>query len=221
MTREGPSAGPGSAPRTIAELLARYPEGAPPVGTAGAAVTLVLRDGATEIETLLIERAENPTDPASGQVGLPGGHVEERDSSMGATALRELEEEVGLRRADLTGAPRYVETRYAARFKLKVAVFAAELAPAAAPPAPASPEEVAHVFWLPRSALEVDRHVAQDTTFGRIEVPATVHDGHVVWGFTRRLLRDFFGYPDEDQLGGVPFAPHSRRSPESSEADQR
>jgi 8-oxo-dGTP pyrophosphatase MutT (NUDIX family) len=209
MTSEGSTARSGDAPHTIAELLGRYPEGSPPTGTAGAAVTIVLRDGAREVEVLLIERAENPTDPASGQVGLPGGHVEDRDSSMGATALRELQEEVGLRPADLTAAPRYVETRLASVFKLKVAVFAAELASTAAAPAPVSHEEVAHVFWLPRSALGLERRVPRDTAFGWIEVPATVHDGHVVWGFTRRLLRDFFGHPADDELGGVPFAPHS------------
>jgi 8-oxo-dGTP pyrophosphatase MutT (NUDIX family) len=212
MSSDGPSARVGEPPRTIAGLLGRYADGAPPVGTAGAAVTIVLRDGVHAVEALLIERAENPTDPASGQVGLPGGHVEQRDSTMGETALRELEEEVGLRRTDLVAAPRYVETRYASRFKLKVAVFAAELAASGAAPAPVSHDEVAHVFWLPQTALEVERRVPRDTPMGWIEVPATVHEGHVVWGFTRRLLRDFFGYPPGDELGGVPFAPHAPRA---------
>lgn len=212
MSGDGPPARAGDAPRTIAEILDRFSEGSPPTGTAGAAVTIVLRDGAREVEALLIERAENPADPASGQVGLPGGHVEDSDSSMAATALRELQEEVGLRRSDLRGPPRYVETRLAVRFHLKVSVFAAELAPAAGTPGPVSPEEVAHVFWLPRSALEHERRVARDTPFGRIEVPAAVHEGHVVWGFTRRLLRDFFGYPTEDDLSGPPFAHRSHES---------
>jgi 8-oxo-dGTP pyrophosphatase MutT (NUDIX family) len=209
MSPEGPSARPGTSARSIAELLDRYPEGAPPIGTAGAAVTIVLRDGAQGIEALLIERAENPDDPASGQVGLPGGHVEDSDSSMGETALRELREEVGLRRADLTSTPRYVETRLAARFHLKVSVFAAQLAATAAPPTPASVGEVAHVFWLPRSALDRERLVGRDTHLGRIDVPAVVYDGHVLWGFTRRILRDFFGYPTDDDLTGPPFAPHA------------
>jgi 8-oxo-dGTP pyrophosphatase MutT (NUDIX family) len=209
MSPEGPSAAPTAPARTIAELLDRFPEGAPPIGTAGAAVTIVLRDGAHEVEALLIERAENPDDPASGQVGLPGGHVEDSDSSMGATALRELREEVGLGRADLASTPRYVETRLAARFHLKVSIFAAQLAATAASPSAASVGEVAHVFWLPRSALDHDRLVGRDTHLGRIEVPAVVYDGHVLWGFTRRVLRDFFGYPTDDDLTGPPFAPHA------------
>jgi 8-oxo-dGTP pyrophosphatase MutT (NUDIX family) len=199
----------GTAPATIAELLDRFSPGAPPVGTAGAAVTIVLRPGQREVEVLLIERAEQTDDPASGQVGLPGGHVEESDSSLARTALRELREEVGLVETDLTGAPRYVETRDAARFHLKVAIFAAELSPRGQAPRPASREEVAHVFWLPRSALDQARQVPRDTPLGWIQVTATVVDGHILWGFTRRVLRDFFGYPAEDELGGLPFAPRS------------
>jgi 8-oxo-dGTP pyrophosphatase MutT (NUDIX family) len=212
MSGAGPTARPGSAPLAISEILARYPDGAPPIGTAGAAVTIVLRGGQHETEVLLIERAVSPTDPASGQVGLPGGHVEESDSSMGATALRELREEVGLERTDLTGPPRYVETRTAARFHLTVAIFAAELGPTSAAPSAASPTEVAHIFWMPRSALGMERMVPRDTPMGWIDVRATVYDDHVIWGFTRRLLRDFFGYPADDDLGGLPFAPHAHET---------
>jgi 8-oxo-dGTP pyrophosphatase MutT (NUDIX family) len=212
MSTGRPPARSGEAPSTIADLLGRLRDGAPPIGTAGAAVTIVLRQGAREVEVLLIERAENPDDPASGQVGLPGGHVEESDSSMGATALRELREEVGLGRGDLASSPRYFETRLAARFHLKVSVFAAELASGAARPSPASVGEVAHVFWLPRSALDDERRVPRDTPFGRIEVPATIHEGHILWGFTRRLLRDFFGYPTEDDLGGPVFVPRTHET---------
>jgi 8-oxo-dGTP diphosphatase len=210
MSAAGSLDRPGDAPLSIPELLARFPDGSPPVGTAGAAVTIVLREGLHETEVLLIERAVSPTDPASGQVGLPGGHVEESDSSMAATALRELREEVGLQRSDLQGAFRYVETRTAARFRLKVSTFAAELGPNASPPSAASPAEVAHIFWMPRSALSVERRVPRDTAMGWIEVPATLYEGHVIWGFTRRLLRDFFGFPDEEELGGLPFAPHAQ-----------
>lgn len=203
--RPGPSAG--GAPDDIGSLLARFPVLAPPVPTAGAAVTIILRDGAQEVETLLIVRATNPEDPASGQVGLPGGHVDEEDDSLLATALRELEEEVGLEEADLAGEPRFVGTQFARAFDLHVGIFAAALGPAAEAPVPANLKEVAHVFWLPRSALGETRRVTRDTIFGPIEVNATVIDGHVLWGFTRRVLRDFFGYPREDELGGPALPP--------------
>jgi 8-oxo-dGTP pyrophosphatase MutT (NUDIX family) len=186
---------------------------APPLGSAGAAVTIVLRDGRSEVETLLIERAENPQDPASGQVGLPGGHVDEGDGNLARTALRELEEEVGIAESDLRGPLRFVSLEEARRFGLKVAVFTAILGPDGNLPTPRSADEVAHVFWMPRSALAETRRVHRDSGMGDIEVPATVLDGHVLWGFTRRVLREFFELPTEDRSGGPAFAPRGHDEP--------
>jgi 8-oxo-dGTP pyrophosphatase MutT (NUDIX family) len=192
----------GTAPADIGRLLSRFPELTPPVPSAGAAVTIVLREGTSDIETLLVVRADNPEDPGSGQIGLPGGHVNEGDESLLATALRELGEEVGLTRADLSGVPRYVKTEPARAFRVHVAIFAAALGASAARPRAGSVKEIAHVFWLPRSALSVTRRVARDTVRGSIEVNATIVEGRVLWGFTRRVLRDFFGFPIEDEHGG-------------------
>lgn len=198
---------PGSAPRGLPELLARFPALAPPVSTAGAAVVIVLREGRSEVETLLIERAERFEDPASGQVAFPGGHVAEGDGSLAVTALRELEEEVGLSRADFSDELRYVGTELAIRFGLKVAVFATGLAAHAKPPTARSSEEVAHVFWLPRSALAQARSIDRETSRGLAEVRATVFEGHILWGFTRRVLCDFFGVPSQDEAIGPVFVP--------------
>ena len=214
----GPVAPVGAAPTTLAELLGRFPEDAPPVGTAGAAVTIVLRDGESEVETLLIERTERPTDPASGQVAFPGGRVEESDSSLRVTALRELEEEVGVTPTDLQGPPKYVSTEHAVRFGIRVAVFAARLGEGKNPPTVLSADEVAHVFWLPRSALGTTRRVHRETGLGLMEVPATVYDGHILWGFTRRVIREFFGLPAEDERFGPAFAPDPSRG-RGSDAD--
>ena len=69
---EDPRGTPPPAAPSVPSLLAPFPVLTPPVATAGAAVTIVLRAGAAEPEVLLIERAPNPADPASGQVALPG-----------------------------------------------------------------------------------------------------------------------------------------------------
>jgi 8-oxo-dGTP diphosphatase len=202
----GPSALVGRAPRPLEALLKRFEALTPPSSAAGAAVTMVLREGSSEVEVLLIERTVDPDDPASGQVALPGGHVAEGDTSLVATALRELEEEVGLTETDLAGPLRYVWTPFAARFGIHVAVFAGSLAPNAGLPSVRSSEEVAHVFWLPRSALGVTRQIHRDTPLGYRQFNASIVDEHVVWGFTRRVLRQFFELPTEDDLVGPSFA---------------
>jgi 8-oxo-dGTP pyrophosphatase MutT (NUDIX family) len=196
----------GTAPLALPDLLGRFPAEVPPVSVGGAAVTILLRQGAHEVETLLIERTERATDPASGQVAFPGGRVDDGDGSLQQTALRELEEEVGLTPSDLDGSIRFVRADPAPRFQLTVGVFAAALGSRARAPTARSSEEVAHVFWLPRSALGRTVRVHRETGYGLLEVNATVYEGHVLWGFTRRVIRDFFGCPVEDLVAGRLFA---------------
>jgi len=188
------------------------------VSSAGAAVTLVLRDGTQETEVLLIERTKSPTDPASGQVALPGGRVEGADGSLRATAARELEEEVGLTESDLTGAVRFVRVQPAPRFGLKVGVFVGELGSSAPAPRVHNPREVAHVFWFPKSHLDPPQPYRHGAEPARAEHPASYFEGHIVWGFTRRVLRDFFDLPSESDSGGPLFAPAAAevRSPSPS-----
>jgi 8-oxo-dGTP pyrophosphatase MutT (NUDIX family) len=191
---------PGTADE-VGRLLARFPETSPPHGSAGAAVTIVLRSGLSDVEVLLIERAIREGDPASGQIGLPGGRVEDGEGALVNTALRECEEEVGIGAGDLLGTPRFVGFSIAPAVGLKVGVFAAELGPARPAPTARDPVEVAHVFWVARSALRHGRRILRETISGPREVEANIIDGHVLWGFTRRVLLDFFEIPDEGPPG--------------------
>jgi 8-oxo-dGTP pyrophosphatase MutT (NUDIX family) len=185
----------GVAPPGVHRWLDRWPARDLPREDAGAAVMILLREGHGGVEVLLIERTVRAEDPASGHVALPGGRLDDGDATMRVTALRELQEEVGLRPADLFGMPRLVGVEVARLFGLRVAVFAAALGPSPEP-VPASPQEVAHVFWLPVSALDHPESVERPTNSGPRDVPAIVHDGHVLWGFTYRLLRQFFERPE-------------------------
>jgi len=187
---------PATGPEEVRRLIGRFDESSPPHGAAGAAVTIILRSGRSDVEVLLIERAVREGDPASGQIGLPGGRVEEQEGALVNTALRECEEEVGIGAGDLLGLPRFVGFSIASAVGLEVGVFAAELGPAHPGPTARSPIEVAHVFWIPRSALRHHRRVVRETVSGAREVDANVIDGHVLWGFTRRVLLDFFEIPD-------------------------
>ncbi|MCI4333904.1 MAG: CoA pyrophosphatase [Thermoplasmata archaeon] len=185
----------GHVPSAVRRWLERWPPGDLPHGAAGAAVTIVLREGRRDVEVLLIERSVRDGDIASGQVALPGGRADDADESMRATALRELHEEVGLGPADLVGTLGLVGVEEASLFNMHVAVYSAALGPSPGPRA-ADPHEVAHVFWLPVTALDTVEPVERATRSGLRKVPAIVHEGHVLWGFTFRVLRQFFDRPE-------------------------
>lgn len=167
------------------------------VGDAGlrrAAVALVLRDGASGIELLVIRRAQDPEDPWSGHVGFPGGRVEEGDAEFRETAIRETREEVGLDlgRASYLGA--LDQIRAVARTRpvdLCIAPFVFRLGDHQEVIAAA--KEVASAHWLSLDAL------LDPAALGTVEYPygeAILHfpclrvDGLVVWGLTFRMFTD-------------------------------
>ncbi|MGA7922892.1 MAG: CoA pyrophosphatase [Thermoplasmata archaeon] len=182
--------------RSLPALLARLTQHEPTLGSAGAAVLLVLRDTPKGPEVLLIQRTERVEDRASGQVALPGGRVDPSDASLVETALRELREEVGLAREHLLETPRFVEIRNAPAFGMHVAVLASRLAPGAGPPYVADTKEVESVFWFPVSQLDQVASVTRSTQLGDVAVSAVRFQRHIVWGFTLRVLCRFLGYPD-------------------------
>ena len=73
--------------------LRREPE--PREGYTEAAVAVILR-ASTELEVLLIKRAESERDPWSGHVALPGGRRDAKDSDLTQTSIRETAEETGV-----------------------------------------------------------------------------------------------------------------------------
>ncbi len=153
----------------------------------------VLRTDRPEIETLLIQRSDRPGDVGAGQVAFPGGRREPTDRSLTETALRELGEEVGLAPTDLLEPPRFFGVFPASAFGLEVAVFVARAARGDRLAFTLDPAEVESAFWLPRSALDRTEPVVRPTRLGPLEVEATRHEGHVLWGFTLRVLRELFG----------------------------
>jgi 8-oxo-dGTP pyrophosphatase MutT (NUDIX family) len=187
----------------IVARIATLADALPPRHDAGAAVLIVLREGREDLEVLLLERTVRPTDPGSGQVALPGGHRQEGDADLRATALRETAEEVGLVREDLAGEPAYFGTFEARAFATRVAVFAAPLGPTAGSASARSASEVAAVFWFPRSELARARREEIEARGERREVETVRFESHLVWGFTLRVLRSFFQAWEEAEAGGA------------------
>ena len=171
--------------------LARAPQPVVEAGVRRAAVAIVLRERAGA-EVLLLRRAEREGDRWSGQIGLPGGHADEADADLLATALRETREEVGLdlaHEAELAG--RLLPVQAKARgvvlpMWITPFVFCArdELAPAPGP-------EAVEVFWFPLGRARAGE-LAWTHRYRRGDeervLPAWRFEERVVWGLTYEIL---------------------------------
>ena len=158
-----------------------------------AAVALVLRVG-EELEFLLVRRAESERDPWSGHMAMPGGRREQNDPNLVATAIRETAEETHilldsewtLGRLD----PVSPQSQRLPTLRVHPFVFAAPSDTTAIPEG----SEIASVHWVPVSQLfDPDLHTTVEIPLiGTIrEFPALKLGGHIVWGLTYRILRNF------------------------------
>lgn len=148
----------------------------------------MFRDADGVLRILLLVRTDRGIH--GGQIGLPGGRPEPGDRDFLATALREVEEEVGLPpdRVDVLAALDPLETMETG---FRVYPFLGRV-PAGFDWRP-QPTEVAGIL-MPTVALLGDperrgRHAFRSTSFPTpIEVEGIDVDGHVLWGMTLRLL---------------------------------
>lgn len=139
---------------------------------------------------LLIERAVREGDPWSGQMGLPGGHVEPGDADLVSTAIRETREEVGIElprsalvETLLDVAPRSV---IPPPFLVRPFVFSIPVRPLLQ-----LSGEVASASWVEWRALSdpANRRMVPIPIRGVDRtVSAFVIDGRVIWGMTERIL---------------------------------
>lgn len=140
---------------------------------------------------LVIQRAPYPDDPWSGHMGLPGGRREPSDEDLVATAIRETEEELGVRldRSMLVSAldDVYPRTRVASPFLVRPFLFSLP----ARQPLTLS-EEVASAEWFPLARLlDPTTYQTMTLTVGGISrtVPGYALDtDRFVWGMTERVL---------------------------------
>jgi len=168
-----------------------------------AAVALIVR-GDTEMEALLIKRADSERDPWSGHMALPGGRRDDADETLLATAIRETMEEVGLdldRQARLLGRLDSVGPASRRLPPLMVTPFVFGVTNEAQ--AYVASPEVAGVFWVP--VRELNSPVGRSTV--EISLPGGPRDfpcyhvaGEVVWGLTYRMLEQFLEIYPEPEL---------------------
>lgn len=179
-----------------AALARRPPLTAPPgAAAARAAVALLLREAGTELELLLIRRAEREGDPWSGHMALPGGRAAPEDAGLAATAARETREEVGI---DVEAGGRLLGALddLVPRSERLPGIVVSPYVFAVPPDARATPNhEVQAALWVavgelldPAAAVEYLHEMGDGTT---LPFPALGARGNVVWGMTHRILTGF------------------------------
>ena len=182
-----------------------------------AAVALILRDGASGLEALFIERTHHPEDPWSGHLAFPGGRIEPSDASPRAAAERETREEVSLEFLDAEFLGQLDDVR---GITVGVHVSAYVYYLRAHRPLVLS-AEVAHAFWVPLGELIDPQRRATQTYRSRdreVALPAVDLLGPgrpLLWGLTFRFVENFaqiVGLPGASDPGPLPSdAARSRR----------
>lgn len=160
-----------------------------------AAVALILRDSAFgpehSPELLLIQRAQHPNDPWSGNLSFPGGKIDPEDSDAYAAAIRETLEEVDMRlRADQYMGQ--LDDIYAARVQVRVSGFVFNV-PSIYTWVQGN-YEVQRYFWVPLSHFLHPHHHAMRTISwhgAKSDVPSFFIDPDAppLWGLTYRFVR--------------------------------
>jgi 8-oxo-dGTP pyrophosphatase MutT (NUDIX family) len=176
-------------PEIVAD--ARLAEAREPLREAAVLIPLVMHDGGPTV--LLTRRTAHLHDHA-GQISFPGGGIEQHDDNAVATALRETEEEVGLR-ADavevLGSLPRYATaTGYVVTpvVGLVVPGFALEI----------DTFEVEEVFEPPLAFLmNPAHHERRLVDFGGLRrtfyaMPYEAGRRYFIWGATAAMLRNLY-----------------------------
>jgi 8-oxo-dGTP pyrophosphatase MutT (NUDIX family) len=155
-----------------------------------AAVLLPLYETPSGPHFVLTKRTERvPTH--KGQISFPGGGFQEGDGDLLATALRETEEEIGLRRSDVTVVGVLDDTVTAASAHV-VRPFVGFLPH----PYPFRLDsfEIERLVHLPLRPL-MEPRCFREEIWERDGRPHSVyfyeHDGQTVWGLTARILKQF------------------------------
>jgi len=147
-----------------------------------------------EEKILFIKRPENTNDPYSGHVAFPGGKNKEEDENLLFTAIREVNEEVGIdlnNDARIIGeldqlkplnpdGPRYIVTPFLAVLENEKELIINE--------------EVEDCIWIPLSHLldNSNMRVRLKQRSGKtIEDYVYEYEKYIIWGMTGRIVNTF------------------------------
>lgn len=158
-------------------------------GLRKAAVLMLLYPKGHELHVLLTKRTDE-VEHHKGQISFPGGSMDDEDENLGATALRESEEEVGLPKEVPRILGLFDEYETPSGFAITPVVAYASVLPSLNHNA----MEVAEILEVPLSVfLDVqNERVEKRKRLGRlIDVYFYRFGSHEIWGATAAILRAF------------------------------
>lgn len=153
-----------------------------------AAVLVPIIDNPNELAVLFTQRT-NHLKHHAGQISFPGGQMEASDKNLEETAMREAEEEVGLRREQITiigSLPRVISST-----SFLVTPFVGLISPPIKLQLDTS--EVAETFSVPLAfLLNPNNHKKQLYTQNHqnSEVYVIEYQNYKIWGMTAKILVD-------------------------------
>ena len=144
--------------------------------------------GQKKYSILAIQKADTEGYPWANQVALPGGHVEDEDSSSVDAAYRELEEELEITRnqVELIGSMGHFQTINHKDIEVFIGLWNGE------GPVRFDTNEIARVIEIPLKEI-VKTHITAGLhnrlpPTNELEYPLT---DVVIWGVTARILHQF------------------------------
>lgn len=165
----------------------RLPESNGPTRQGGVLIILYLLDGQNH---LVLTRRRDDLQSHAGQISFPGGQREDGES-LQVTAIREAQEEVGIKPTDLTILGR-LECLYIPPTDYEVYPFVAWHT--GRPRFTAQVEEVAEILEVPLGhLLDSDNHFEElwEIRGYQVQVPYYLVGPHKVWGATAMILSEF------------------------------
>lgn len=160
-----------------------------PMGSLRAAAVLVPVVTRQDALTVVLTRRTDHLAHHPGQISFPGGHIDETDVSAEAAALREADEEIGLRARDVSVIGRLAS--YVTRTGFDIAPVVGLVDPGYTPRP--DPSEVAEIFEVPLAFLmNPANHQRHSRMFEGAErhFYAMPYGDYFIWGATAGMLVD-------------------------------
>ena len=156
-----------------------------PKQEANAAVAIMLKPTRQNMKILFVKRIENPRDPWSGQIALPGGRFKGIDGNTLRSVIREVDEEVGLKLSANAIVGMLDVISPSNMPELNVVPYVAVLEKE---DELKLGEEISYAFWAPVSELQKSS-VKVNIKSGRPKtVKAYRYGGETIWGMTAKLI---------------------------------